>query len=174
MAFCYDIGIVTPLLLILADIRSTHNVGSILRSADCFGVSEVLFAGYTPYPKLPGDKRLPHLAAKLTKAIYKTALGAEATMPMAVFKDVEAAIVYAKAKGYLVAALEQASGSTSLPSFKPKLPMALLLGNEISGLASKTLGQCDIIIEIPQYGKKESLNVATAAAIALYTLRTKA
>ena len=162
-----------PIMLILADIRSTYNVGSILRSADCFGVSEVIFAGYTPYPRLAGDKRLPHLANKLTRAIHKTALGAEITLPMQAFKDVAMAIAYAKSKGCLVAALEQTPGSIVLPAFKPQAPIALLLGNETGGLTPKTLELCDIIIEIPQYGQKESLNVATAAAIALYDLKTK-
>jgi 23S rRNA (guanosine2251-2'-O)-methyltransferase len=162
-----------PLMLILADIRSLHNVGSILRLADCFGVSEVLFVGYTPYPKLSNDKRLPHLVNKLTKAIQKTALGAEATLPMQTFKDVSAAINYVKTKGFQVVALEQAPGSLALPQFRPQAPTALLLGNEVSGLPSKTLKMCDKIIEIPQYGKKESLNVATAAAIALYALKNQ-
>lgn len=159
-------------MLILVDIRSTHNVGSILRTADCFGVKQVVFSGYTPYPKLNGEKRLPHLSTKLTNAIHKTALGAEKTLSMKVFQDANQAIDYAKSQGYQIVALEQSSKSIRLPSFRSKEPLALLLGNEVNGLASKILEKCDIILEIPLYGKKESLNVSTAAAIALYALKT--
>jgi 23S rRNA (guanosine2251-2'-O)-methyltransferase len=163
----------TPIILILGDIRSTHNVGSILRSADCFGVTKVFFAGYTPYPRIPDDKRLPHLVNKITASIHKTALGAENNLPIEVFKDTASAIASAKSKGYLVVALEQSPGSTPLEEFKFDRPLALLLGNEVHGLTRQTLDSCDMIIEIPQYGKKESLNVATAGAIALYALRAK-
>jgi 23S rRNA (guanosine2251-2'-O)-methyltransferase len=163
----------TPIILILGDIRSTHNVGSILRSADCFGVTKILFAGYTPYPIIPNDERLPHLVNKITTSIHKTALGAENNIEIKVFEDTASAIASAKSDGYLVVALEQSPNSTPLGEFKFDHPLALLLGNEVHGLTRQTLDSCDMIIEIPQYGKKESLNVATAAAIALYALRAK-
>lgn len=163
----------TPINLILCNIRSTHNVGSILRSADCFGVAKVLFAGYTPYPRLPNDDRLPHLVNKIAASIHKTALGAEDNLKIEVHKDTLSAIAKVKSQGFLVVALEQSLGSTPLPKYKFDRPLALLLGNEVGGLTRQALDSCDTIIEIPQYGKKESLNVATAAAIALYALRAK-
>jgi 23S rRNA (guanosine2251-2'-O)-methyltransferase len=163
----------TPINLILCNIRSTHNVGSILRSADCFGVSKVIFTGYTPYPRLPNDSRLPHLVNKITAGIHKTALGAEDNLKIEIFKDTLGAIAQAKSQGFLVVALEQSLGSIPLPKYKFDRPLAMLLGNEVGGLTRQVLDSCDTIIEIPQYGKKESLNVATAAAIALYALRAK-
>lgn len=162
-----------PIILVLADIRSTHNVGSILRLADCFNVNEVVFTGYTPYPKLPNDKRLPHLVNKITRAIHKTALGAESTLHISVITDTLTAIKQLKKKNYLVAGLEQAPNSTNLSDFVLTQPTAIILGNEVSGLPTQILNACDKIIEIPQFGTKESLNVSTAAAIALYALRIK-
>jgi 23S rRNA (guanosine2251-2'-O)-methyltransferase len=162
-----------PIILVLVDIRSTHNVGSLLRLADCFGVKEVVFTGYTPYPKMPGDKRLPHLADKITNSIHKTALGAEANLPMTVITDINEAMKSLKSRGYQIAAIEQSASSINLADFTLKQPTALLLGNEVTGLPTQILNACDKILEIPQFGKKESLNVSTAAAIALYSLRIK-
>ena len=159
--------------LVLVNIRSAQNVGSILRSADCFGVNEVIFVGYTPYPKLVDDTRLPHMADKITKRIHKTALGAEVTMPMAVFTTINESIGYLKAKGYQIAALEQSNQSQNINQLTMQQSIALLLGNEVTGLPEAVLKLCDIILEIPQYGLKESLNVAAASAIALYAIRNQ-
>jgi 23S rRNA (guanosine2251-2'-O)-methyltransferase len=159
------------IVLILSDIRSTHNVGSILRSADCFGVKEIWYAGYTPYPKLANDQRLPHISNKITKAIHKTALGAEELLTAKNFQQTREAIVYAKSCGFLVVSLEQSKNSTMLQNFSTPLKIALVIGNEVEGLSQKVLKQSDVILEIPLFGKKESLNVATATAIALYNLR---
>ncbi len=163
----------TPIILVLVDIRSTHNVGSLLRLADCFGAEQVIFTGYTPYPKMPGDKRLPHLVNKITNSIHKTALGAETNLPMAVITGIHEAIESLKQRGYQIAAIEQSPSSIKLSEFTLKQPTALLLGNEVTGLPTQILNACDKILEIPQFGKKESLNVSTAAAIALYSLRIK-
>jgi 23S rRNA (guanosine2251-2'-O)-methyltransferase len=162
-----------PIILVLVDIRSTHNVGSLLRLADCFGTEQVIFTGYTPYPKIPDDKRLPHLINKITSSIHKTALGAEANLPMTVTANINEAIKSLKNRGYQIAAIEQSPNSVNLSEFTLKQPTALLLGNEVTGLPTQILNACDKILEIPQFGKKESLNVSTAAAIALYSLRIK-
>ena len=163
----------TDIILVLVDIRSTHNVGSLLRLADCFGILEVVFTGYTPYPKIPYDKRLPHLAQKITNNIHKTALGAEANLILNIKPDTLEALESLKARGFQIVALEQSPNSINLPNFDLTKKTALLVGNEVTGLPIQILNACDKIIEIPQFGKKESLNVSTAAAIALYSLRIK-
>lgn len=157
------------IILILDNIRSTYNVGSIMRSAECFGVSKLLFAGYTPYPKTAFDKRLPHEVNKLDKQIQKTALGVN--IPFEVFESTQEAIDYAHKNNFSVAALEQAGNSTHLPRYQCPPQLALILGNEVSGISKQTQSQTDVTIEIPILGKKESLNVAVSAAIALYSLR---
>lgn len=161
------------LCLILSNIRSCHNVGSILRSADCFGVRQVFFAGYTPYPKIPDDSRLPHLINKISRDIHKTALGAENNLKFKVFIDTLSAIAYAKNNGFFIAALEQANKSRNLQNFTMTDNTALILGNELRGLEPAILNECEVILEIPMYGKKESLNVSIAGAIAIYTLKNK-
>lgn len=161
----------TELALILSDIRSTYNVGSILRSGDCFGVKHIYFAGYTPYPRFNGDTRLPHLANKITRAIHKTALGAETTLPFSLYDNVQKAVADVKKQGYIIAALEQSPASQSLYNYQPPAKLALILGNETDGISMQTLRQSDVILEIPMFGKKESLNVSISAAVALYALR---
>jgi len=160
----------SSLLLILDDIRSTHNVGSILRTADGFGVTEVFFCGYTPYPELTNDNRLPHERSKITRAIHKTALGAEITMPICLFASTLDAIAEAKNRGFSVAALEQSPHSTPLTTYEVPEKLAIILGNEVTGVGSDTLKASDTIIEIPMFGKKESFNVSVSAAICLYEL----
>jgi len=160
------------LIVIAHDIRSTHNVGSLLRTAEGLGVSRVYFSGYTPYPKLPAnDPRLPHLAAKLDRQITKTALGAETLMPWTRVDDVLALIEQLKVEGYQIAALEQAKDSVQLPDFRPAARQALLLGREVEGIDPELLAACHTCLEIPMFGQKESFNVVQAAAIALYQLR---
>lgn len=119
------------------------------------------------------DPRLPHLSKKLTNAIHKTALGAEKTTPFSVHQDVHEAIKVARKKGFGIAALEQSKNSHSLNGYSPPPKLAIILGNEVSGLSMQTLEACDVILEIPMLGKKESLNVSVTAAIALYALRIK-
>lgn len=160
------------LALILADIRSIHNVGSILRSADGFGVEHIYYAGYTPYPTQPNDTRIPHESRRLTNQIHKTALGAE-RLPASTFATIAEAIQAAKNDGYLVAALEQSEHSVSLPNFEPTSNIALLLGNEVTGVLHEHLSLADVILEIPMFGTKESFNVSVATGIALYQLRSK-
>lgn len=161
---------VKPIVLILDNIRSALNVGAILRSADVFGVSEVWCCGITPYPLLTDDQRLPYIVSKATKMIAKTALGAETTIKTLHFATTAEAIRAARAKKYHIYALEQDKKSISLSALEPNYPLALVLGNENRGVSLDTLNMVDSIVEIPQFGHKESLNVSVAAGIALYAL----
>lgn len=160
------------IVLIAHDIRSTHNVGSLLRTAEGLGVAHLYFTGYTPYPELAtGDPRLPHIAQKLGRQIHKTALGAEALVAWSHAEDITALLEQLKAQGYSVVALEQSEHSVVLPDYRPSEKVALLLGREVEGLDPALLTQCDITLEIPMFGQKESFNVVQAAAMALYQLR---
>jgi len=159
------------IVVIAHDIRSTHNVGSLLRTCEGFGVEHVYLTGYTPYPIEPGDTRLPHIARKLTAQIHKTALDAEELIPWTHIDDVTACITELKESGYIVVALEQMPGSIPLPSFQPPDKVAVLLGREVEGIDPAIVEMCDETIEIPMFGHKESFNVVQAASMALYQLR---
>ena len=159
------------IVLIAHDMRSTHNVGSLLRTAECMGVEKIYFTGYTPYPLSASDTRLPHLSAKLHKDITKTALGAETLVNWHYHDDITSVIKTLRDENYQIIALEQASSSVELPSFSPPEKLALLLGREVEGIDPELLARCDTHLEIPQFGKKESLNVIQAAAMALYHIR---
>lgn len=156
--------------LIVHNIRSTHNVGSVLRTADGFGVNRVYFTGYSPYPSQPNDDRLPHIHKKLTEQIHKTALGAEVTMPTEHVGDIVALVRQLRGEGFKIVALEQNPQSIRLDLFEPAKNIALLLGEETKGITKDLLALCDESIEIPMHGKKESFNVGVAAGIALYQL----
>jgi len=159
-----------PEIIVIAhNIRSTHNVGAIFRTADGFGVSNIILSGYTPYPKLTsGDTRLPHIAEKLTKQIHKTALGAEATVPFEYHEEINLQAL--QTAGYRIVALEQSPRSVFLNEYKVPEKIALLLGEEVEGIAEELLEQCDDIVEIPMKGSKESFNVSVAAGVAMYGL----
>lgn len=157
--------------VIIHNVRSTHNVGSFLRTADCLGIEKVYMTGYTPYPQQPGDPRLPHVHKRLNTQIAKTSLGAETTVAWEYSEDVAKTIDYHRDAGYRITCLEQVQGSTLLPQYKPSEKEVLIVGNEVDGVPSDVIKLCDEAIEIPQYGQKESFNVAQAAAIALYSLR---
>lgn len=157
-------------MLIAHDIRSCHNVGSLLRTADGLGVEKVYLTGYTPYPAGKKDERLPHLAAKQTKQIHKTALGAEHSVAWQHETDVQGVLDTLRAAGYTVVALEQSPKATLLPDYNPPQKIALLLGSEVSGVADMLLQEADAVVEIPMRGLKESFNVVQATAIALYAL----
>jgi tRNA G18 (ribose-2'-O)-methylase SpoU len=161
------------IIVILEDIRSTHNVGSIFRSAEIFGVEQILIAGYTPAPSYKNDSRLPHIANKLNNQIAKTALGTEKLVKFKVFNNIKTAINEAKKAGYVIASIEQNSNSSPIDKFTTPPKIAIVLGNELTGVSDWTIKNSDVILEIQQYGKKESLNVANAAAIALYAISTK-
>jgi tRNA G18 (ribose-2'-O)-methylase SpoU len=158
------------IVVIAHNIRSTHNIGAILRTSDGFGVQKVYCTGYTPYPALPGDNRLQHMRDKLTKQIHKTALGAETSVPILQSDDITPVISQLKADGYQLVALEQSPKAIMLPDFRPPQKIALLLGEEVHGTPQELLAACDAIIEIPMVGQKESFNVSVAAGIGLYAL----
>lgn len=158
-------------MLIAHNIRSTHNVGAFFRTADGFGISKIIFSGYTPYPTLEDDTRLPHFADKITRQIHKTALGAETMVPFERFE--EPPLAELKSQGYAIVGLEQGDGAIMLPDYKTPDKVALFLGNEIDGIYPELRSQCDAIIEIPMHGDKESFNVSVAAGIAMYHLSTQ-
>lgn len=160
----------TDLVLIAHNIRSAHNVGSMLRSADGLGVKRVYLTGYTPYPQVENDERLPHESSKTTRQIAKTALGAEKSLQISHQANIAPVIDELRASGYVVAALEQQTGSTRLDDFKAPPKLALIVGNEVDGIDVQSLKLVDEILEIPMRGQKESLNVAVASAIAIYRL----
>jgi 23S rRNA (guanosine2251-2'-O)-methyltransferase len=156
------------IILIAHNIRSTHNVGSLFRTAEGLGVDRIILSGYTPYPITPNDPRIPHEAAKLDKQIHKTALGAEHMVPFEV--HTVPPLESLKNEGYRVVALEQASNSVPLNQYHVPRKIALLLGEEVEGITSDLLALCEDIVEIPMFGKKESFNVSVAAGMALYAL----
>ena len=158
------------IVLILHDIRSIHNVGSLLRTAECFGVNKVIFTGYTPFPQLPSDDRLPHIYQKTTRQIHKTALGAETMLPMDQRSDINKLLNELKADGYRLVGLEQANNSIQLNRYTTPKKTAVLIGREVEGVDPKLLNKMDDIVEIPLHGQKESLNVVQATAVALYQL----
>ncbi len=161
----------TEIIVIANNIRSTHNVGSLLRTAEGLGIKKVYLTGYTPYPMSRNESRLPHIAKKLDDQISKTALDAEKSIDWAYVENIKTVISVLKSEGYLIAALEQTASSVSLKHYKVPDKIALILGREVEGLEIEVIKQCDITLEIPMYGKKESFNVVQAAAMAMYHLR---
>jgi 23S rRNA (guanosine2251-2'-O)-methyltransferase len=164
------------LILIAHNLRSCHNVGSLLRTAEGLGIERVVLSGYTPYPLLPSnqaDSRLPHEAQKLHKQISKTALGAETSQAWQhiAASDLEAHLQQLRQQGYTIAAIEQAPNSVKLNHFTAPDKLALLVGREVEGVEPAVLAQMDTILEIPMFGSKESFNVVQAAAMALYHCR---
>lgn len=157
--------------IIAHDMRSTHNVGSLLRTADGMGVNKVYLSGYTPYPKLPKDERLPHIARKLTEQIDKTALGSIDTQPWEHWADIFKLLDELSSEGIQIVALEQSNKAMPLHVFEPADRIAILLGTEVTGIPDTILAHIPFHVVIPMYGQKESFNVVQAAAMALYRLR---
>lgn len=156
--------------LIAHNLRSTHNVGSLLRTAEGLGITKVYLTGYTPYPAHEQDARLPHLARKLTGQIHKTALGAESLVSWEHREDVFSLIARLKEQGQVIAALEQTKTAQDLAYYRPPANLALVVGREAEGIEAEVLAACDLALEIPMRGQKESFNVVQAAAMALYHL----
>ncbi len=159
------------IVLVAHDVRSAHNVGSLLRTADGLGVFKVYLTGYTPYPAGKNDARLPHLAAKQDKQITKTSLGAEKSVKWEHTADINGVLATLKSEDFEIVALEQTPDALVLHQFTPGCKVALVVGNEVDGLDAKTLAKVDKIIQIPMLGAKESFNVAQVAAMALYHLQ---
>ncbi|MDD5340945.1 MAG: TrmH family RNA methyltransferase [Patescibacteria group bacterium] len=148
--------------LILQNIRSLFNIGSIFRSADAFSVSKIYLCGYSGFPV---DKQMAKIA--------KTALGAEKTVPFEHYWQTATLIKKLKKQKIKIIALELTKGAKPLNKFEPKFPLAIIVGNEILGITKNILKLADEMVYIPMQGKKESLNVAIAASIALYDLNLK-
>lgn len=147
-----------PVVAVLENIRSAYNVGSVFRTADAFLLGGIAICGYTAKP--------PH------KEIKKTALGSEETVDWVGYANAAEAIEQLKQEGYRVYAVEQTEGSIPLQEFKraPNDRIAVVFGNEVTGVEQSTILLCDGTIEIPQLGMKHSLNIATAAGIVLWEL----
>lgn len=151
----------TPLILILDDIRSLHNIGSVFRTADAFLVEKIYLCGITACPP--------------NKEIHKTALGATETVAWEYSRDVIPVIEKLKAEKIAVFAVEQVEDSLSLEDFAPgqNTTYALVFGNEVFGVSQKAIEKCDGAIEIPQLGSKHSLNISVSAGIVVWDLFSK-
>lgn len=150
------------LFVIVHNIRSLHNVGSILRTADAVGVNRVYLTGYTPSPR---DEM-----GRARKEILKTALGAERSVSWEVVKNISKLIDRLQKNGVQIIALEQARGAVDYRTIRANSSTSLIIGNEVRGLSSAILKKADAIIKIPMHGRKESLNVSVAFGIAVYKL----
>ena len=148
----------TPVIIVLENIRSAYNVGSVFRTSDAFLVEAIYIIGYSAKP--------PH------KEIKKTALGAEETVDWKYFKSSAEAVDELRVKGFNIYAAEQAEGSYKLNaiSIETYEKIAVIFGNEVTGVEQSTIQLCDGCIEIPQLGMKHSLNIATAAGVVLWEL----
>ncbi len=145
-----------PLVVILDDVRSLNNIGSVFRTADAFVVERIMLCGITAVPPHPD--------------IHKTALGAEDSVDWSYFKDVKDAIETVRRQGFVVCAIEQVNGSVMLNEFvvEKGRKYAVILGNEVKGVNQQAVDMCDHCIEIPQFGTKHSLNVSISAGIVIW------
>ena len=147
-----------PLIVILDDVRSLNNIGSVFRTADGFAISHIYLCGITATPPHPD--------------IHKTALGAEDSVSWSHEADVVSLVERLRAQGVVVCAIEQVMGSVSLPDFRvePEKTYAVILGNEVKGVSQGAVDSADLCIEIPQCGTKHSLNVSITAGIVMWDL----
>ena len=150
-----------PLVVVLDDVRSLHNIGAVFRTSDAFLVDCIYLCGITATPPHP--------------EIHKTALGAEYTVDWKYVKDTEEAVNELHARGYTVFAIEQCEGSTMLDklTLEPDKKYAVVLGNEVKGVKQEVVNRCDGCIEIPQFGTKHSLNVSVTAGIIIWEFACK-
>ena len=156
------------LIIVLDNVRSIYNVGSIFRTAEALGVSKLILGGITPFPSIKNDARLPHIKARVDKAINKTALGSQFNINYEYIEDVISVLKEYQSQNYQITVLEQAPNSINLSNFKPSSKLVMVVGNELDGVSLEIIKFADQIIEIQLPGKKESLNVAQACAIAIY------
>jgi tRNA G18 (ribose-2'-O)-methylase SpoU len=148
-------------VVVLDNIRSLYNTGSILRTADASGVERVVLCGITPRPDQGGRQR---------RAIAKTALGAENSVPWEYQPDAHAALQSLGTAGYHIVAVETSSEAVNLFEWTPRWPVCLVFGHEVDGVSSGLAAHVETVIRIPMLGEKRSLNVATAAGVVLYEL----
>jgi len=151
----------TPLVLVLDNVRSMHNVGSVFRTADGFLLQGIVLCGYTPVP--------PH------RDIQKTALGATETVEWQYFSTTIEAVTSLREAGYTIMAIEQAQNSVMLDNFNPATdkPLALVFGNEVTGVDAEVMKLVDGCIEIPQSGMKHSLNISVSTGIVVWDIFVK-
>ncbi len=151
----------TPVIVILDNIRSAHNVGSVFRTCDAFLIDKIILCGITAIPP--------------NKEIRKTALGSSESVDWRYYKNTEEVIMKLKKKDYQIIAIEQANKSIKLESFKPEnaKKYAIIFGNEIKGISQKIIDNSDSVIEIPQFGTKHSLNVSVSAGIVIWDIFSK-
>lgn len=149
--------------VLLHNIRSAHNVGSIFRTSDAAGISQVYLTGYTPTPT---DR-----FGRVQKDIAKTALGAHLDVPWAYHTNPARLIARLKREGKHVVGVEQDARAHDYRALAHRGPIVFVLGNEVRGLSPTLRAACDEIVEIPMHGKKESLNVSVAAGIVLFSVR---
>ena len=150
-----------PMVVVLDNIRSCNNVGSVFRTSDALLVSKICLCGITATPP--------------DKEIHKTALGAENTVEWKYFETTEEAVKLLKEEGYRIIAIEQVEGSIALNEYKPEpgQKLALIFGNEVKGVQQEVVDLCDDTIEIPQFGTKHSFNISVSAGIVLWDLFNK-
>ena len=162
------------IVIIAHNIRSLHNLGSIFRTGEGFGVKKIYLSGTTANP----HSSLPHVQAKLWRQLHKTALGAEKMVDSKYVVEITTLIKRLGREGWQIIGLEQDPRAISLPNYCRDRPcnktckIALLLGEEVHGITPELRGLCDDLLEIPMQGRKESFNVSVAAGIALYALTT--
>lgn len=151
----------TPIVVVLDNIRSLNNIGSVFRSADAFAIQKVYLCGITAKP--------PH------KDIQKTALGATDSVDWEYLENVDQLIAALKEQGLQIAAVEQAEDSTSLAAFQPQAgkTYAVVFGNEVKGVRQSVVSASDVVLEIPQYGTKHSLNISVSVGVVLWDLFCK-
>src|SRR3989344_3562582 len=148
--------------IILHNIRSNHNVGSIFRTADAVGVAKIFLTGYTPAPT---DR-----FGRTNKELTKTALGAEKAVAWERIRKIQKLFARLKKEKILLVAVEQHPRAIIYKKIPRRKNIALIFGNEVTGIPSAILAQCDCIAEIPMRGTKESLNVAVAAGVVLFSV----
>jgi len=150
-----------PLIVVLDNVRSSNNIGSVFRTCDALLVQSLYLCGITATPP--------------DKDIHKTALNAEKTVNWRYFARTEDAVISLKAEGFCVLAIEQIDKSVMLPDYKPQEneKLALIFGNEVKGVQQKVIDLCDGAIEIPQFGTKHSFNISVSAGIVLWDVFNK-
>jgi tRNA G18 (ribose-2'-O)-methylase SpoU len=146
----------TPLVVVLDNIRSQNNTGSIFRTSDAFLVEEIILCGITAVPPHP--------------EIHKTALGSTDSVNWRYMESTLEAISYLRNKGYSILAIEQAEGSISLEDYQPEAGtgQAVIFGHEVHGVSQEVMDACDVCLEIPQYGTKHSLNISVCAGLVIW------